>query len=198
MENNVIKFVILNLNNIQLDLKIVSTHLDSIFFWRIEDYFTGEPGIEIQPSSPVGGSTFEFSITNDEVNLNTFDGVFVLEISMNKEVKKVCVANLTSYHNCLLDKVLKTEFKNCKEKKSECDTCNDTPVCLLANLLTSLEYSILTGSLKVIEHLVNEIKDICEDCSLCPKPYIAPVSNYVYNYVAEEVEDVVEEEIPLY
>lgn len=155
------------------DIKILSVNI-----WKGSDY--DDPSKVEEISVPVIDTdlgNYDFSIDASTLGDSHFKGLYILEISYvsscGEESLIVPIADLTSYHKCLLDAILNEngDKSGCNECGDSGKNCVESPEYLSA-LIKSLETAILEGMYKEASEIQELIESICEciscqNCSDC-------------------------------
>lgn len=173
----------ININSVVIDefsnsikISISAPNLTEVLFWKQEDFQDYSKAIDVSHLIPTNNNDiYIFTISKSDVNLESFNGLFFLEFvsgdsSSNDYSRKIAIAaNLISYHECLLDKVLSTDIVGCKQKKSNCVECEEDMIytqVLLSSLNTSIRFGFFEEAIKILKTL----DEMCEICHTCP-PY---------------------------
>lgn len=151
------------LDNIVLTLgtSIGTPVISSIKVWKGVDYVFPTKFVEVVDL--LGEDLYQtISIPNSRLDIEKFDGVFFIEVSTALETRVFPIANLFSYNECILSKVVELSTKGCGEVVSDGE-CPQS-VTLLSTLLNSLERAILTGSHQIASKIIREIDKTCNCC----------------------------------
>lgn len=178
----------ININSVVIDelsskinINISATELVQVLFWKHEDFQDYTKAIDVSHLIPenIDGS-YTFAINKFDVNLESFNGLFFLEFVFNQEDQEgqcdnesnrriAVAANLISYHECLLNKVLSADINGCKQKKSNCVECEQNMLyiqVLISSLYSAIRFGFYEEAIRILETL----NEMCEICNTCP-PY---------------------------
>ncbi len=101
-------------------------------------------------------------------------GLYLFEITSSESEDNIytaIVGNFSGYYECLLDKTLKVEIKNCREfNYGNCPECEEN-LFFLGTLLDSLDAALIMGYYEEACRIVEDLKEICNLCSECGGDY---------------------------
>jgi hypothetical protein len=143
-----------------------------------------DPTTAIDLTSLLDGTnqTEDFIVSNTVLGVDNIKGLYIMEFTSSEETDNIqtgVVANLVPYHECILDKALQTDIKNCSIQKPNCKESDNLlfTSTLLDTLYDTILFDLIEESIQIIETL----DDLCEVCVNCPD-YNVTLAKNGYGY----------------
>jgi len=164
-------------DTILVDLSVEPGYnLTGVKLWTKDTYKDTTRAIDLLPLAPeiIGDITFSI-LANALDGITVFSGIFFIEFTETEEIggptaitqtQMGVVANYISYHECMMDRALEVEVKNCKIQEPNCSKKNNVFFIntLLDSLYTATLFSLHNEALKMI----GTLDELCVNCSNCP------------------------------
>ena len=156
------------------------TVITKVLVWNSDTFKDYSQAIDL--SSLIDGSdeTESFSIfAQEHLNVEKITGLWFVEFESDEEIiPDDCItntntalgvtANLIPYHECILNKLLKTDVDECKPViNNECNECAGN-VFYINTLLTTVRDAIKFGYYEEAAKIINNLNDLCDVCHTCP------------------------------
>ena len=179
-----IKYLRINTLATHIELKVETTPgniFTKILIWNKDSFKDYDIAFDVS-SYIIGTSNVEIlNIPASELGVTEISGMYFLEFETDEvdDVDNTCcdcnsnttmgiVANLVPYYNCLADKVLNIDIKNCgDEVYNNCGKSNNEDAYYITSLLQTLNMSILSGYFEDSINILNNLEDICDPCHSC-------------------------------
>lgn len=165
-----------NATQIAVSLKTtLGYNITSILFWNSDNFKDYSLATDLSYKLEQINHEENFTITPQEVGLSSFKDIYFIEVKDNAPIEECpeCLIpalgityNLNEYYNCLLDKIIKLQIKDC-EKCNDIQSKNN--VLMVGLLIDSIENSIKLGFyMEAIEH-IKKLKQLCKanNCTTC-------------------------------
>ena len=166
-------------NAIDVDVSTTSGNtITQVLLWDIKTFKDYSQAIDLSHLLDGTDETEVFSIPASELNLTNISGLFFIEFESDEIiVPDDCnqdsntalgvVSNFIKYHECLLNRVLKIDIKDCNEIINNCDNCNKN-ILFLSTLINSLNSTIKFAFYEEAIRITEVLEDICDTCHTCP------------------------------
>lgn len=167
---------LLKINSSQNEINVeVSTSIGNkftkIYLWENNNYKDYAKAIDVSNLIQGTSNVEVISIPSSVLDREFFTGIYILEFTTdenNDNIKEGVVANLIQYFECLINKTLKLNIKNCKiEYNSDCDDCDAKSLLMINTLINSIKISLQLGYYREAITIMYKLDSICGTCSEC-------------------------------
>jgi len=168
-------------------------------FWKSENFQNIDDVIDLTSLMSMTTNEEDFYITAEDVGLTNFTGLFFLEFTTDEiDDEPSCqyldntflavVGNFTKYHLCLLDNIAAIDIEDCEviyKGSKDCSECKDY-IFLMNTLLESLYIASLYGMYDEACRIIENLDEICDDCTCYNKRAITLNLSGVYMKTKED------------
>jgi len=168
--------IIENGSKLAIDIETtVGYNITSILLWDMNSFKDYSLATNLSYKIEAINNKEVFIVTATELGILKFEDIYFIEIESDAPSEECpeCLIpalgityNLNEYYNCLLDKIIKLQIKDC-EKCNDIQSKNN--VLMVGLLIDSIENSIKLGFyMEAIEH-IKKLKQLCKanNCTTC-------------------------------
>lgn len=158
----------------------VGNTITKVLVWNSETFKDYNQAIDLSSLLDGSDETESFSIfAQEHLGIEKITGLWFVEFESdeviipddcanNTNTALGVTANLIPYHECILNKLLKTDVDGCKPIiNNECDECAGN-VYYINTLLTTLRDAIKFGFYEEAVRIIGDLDDLCDVCHTCP------------------------------
>lgn len=142
--------------------------------WDSIGYNLSSQAIDLSNLLVQNSETETITLTPTDLEVSSISGLYLFEITSSEvedNIYTAIVGNFSGYYECLLDKTLKVEIKNCKEfNYGNCPDCEEN-LFFVSTLLDSLNAALIMGYYKEACRVVEDLKEVCDLCTECGGDY---------------------------
>jgi hypothetical protein len=142
--------------------------------WDSTGYNLSSQAIDLSNLLVQTSETETITLTPTDLEVSSISGLYLFEITSSEiedNIYTAIVGNFSGYYECLLDKTLKVEIKNCKEfNYGNCPDCEEN-LFFVSTLLDSLNAALIMGYYKEACRVVEDLKEVCDLCTECGGNY---------------------------
>jgi hypothetical protein len=142
--------------------------------WDSTGYNLSSQAIDLSGLLTQASETENLTITATDLQVSFISGLYIFEITSSEDEDNIytaIVGNFSGYYECLLDKTLKVEIKNCKEfNYGNCPDCEEN-LFFVNTLLDALNTALILRYYEEACRIVENLKEMCDLCTECGGDY---------------------------